>query len=378
LPNPVHEAQSADSTLQINTLGHALGALIMYMFWWHKPLDIERPTIISTESHPAADNVLAYLHMTTKRLPVTYRMAYSEMPEAADMHWVSTWHTAEQNLDAATRSPNFERTSVLAAWRRRVTTWVKPWFTESPEYNSIGLDEWYVERPRPRPCAGVGEESPVTVSIVDLLARRQHTRLPHDVELQPTGLSCKHDVELSKSDTLRWVLAMALLKETDPKNLEAQSSADSWNRVADRASDLPPLDLDPNHLDWTLLLAFNISSMLYGGLHAIAWNAHFASGHRRALWHLSSAGVMGFFAISTLILYVERKLFHKPKAVNVALKATHFVLYRIELAGTLFFAGLLTFLAARTYLLVECYISLTDLPKEAYNVPQWSAFVPHI
>jgi hypothetical protein len=347
----------------------------MYMFWWHKPLDVERPTIISTESHPAADNVLAYLHMTTKRLPVTYRMAYSEMPEAADMHWVSTSYTVEQNLGAATRPPNFERTSVLTAWRRRVTTWVKPWVTESLEYNTIDLEEWDEERPRP--CAGVGEESPVMVSIDDLL-KKKHTHLRHNVELQPTGLSCKHDVKLSKSDILRWVLAMALLKETDPKGLEAQLSVDSWNRVADRVSDLPPLDLDPNHLDWHLLLAFNISSMLYGGLHAIAWNAYFASGHRRALWHLSSVGVMGFFAISTLILYIERKLFHKPKAVNVALKATHFVLYRIELAGTLFFAGLLTFLAARTYLLVECYISLTDLPKEAYDVPRWSAFVPHI
>jgi hypothetical protein len=63
------------------------------------------------------------------------------------------------------------------------------------------------------------------VSIVDLLARQQHTHLPHDVELQPTGLRCKHDVELSKSDTLRWVLATTICNKS--VNLADLSSCDA-------------------------------------------------------------------------------------------------------------------------------------------------------
>jgi hypothetical protein len=60
------------------------------------------------------------------------------------------------------------------------------------------------------------------------------------------------------------------------------------------------------------------------------------------------------------------------------LKASYFALYRLEIAGNMFFAGLLTFLAARTYLLVEYYITLTDLPREAYDMPLWSRFAPHV
>lgn len=347
----------------------------MYIFWWHKPLDIEQPTIITSEYSSTADEVLAYLHMTTKRLPVPYRTFYSEMAEAADVHYVPTLHQAEQDTGNATESTNFDRTFALTVWRRHFMTWATPWLTKSPIYREAnGVDYEMPYKERPKSCTGTGEEDPIEVSTKDLLARRQPTFLPHNVELQPTGMSYKRgDVTLSKSDILRWVLAMKLLKDT-----ESDSSADFQNRVTDRVPDLPPLDLDPSHLDWHLLLAFNISSMLYGGLHALAWNIDFASDTRQFLWRLSSVGVMGFFALSTFILAIERMLFHKLKAGNAVQKGSYFVLYRLQIAGVMFCAGLLTFLAARTYLLVECYITLTDLPREAYDMPLWSRFIPHV
>jgi hypothetical protein len=283
----------------------------MYIFWWHKPLDVEQPTIICSKSSSAADEVLAYLYMTTKRLPVPYRRFYSELPEAADIHYVPIFRQAEQKTGNASESTNFHRTSAMTVWRRRLTIWVAPWLTKSPIYhevNGVDREASYVERPKSRP--GAEEERPVEISIEDLLARRQPTFLPRNVELQPTGLSYKHgDVTLSQLDVLRWVLAMKPLKDTMAESPEVDSSANFQNHIADRVPDLPPLDLDPSHLDWHLLLAFNISGMLYGGLHALAWNADFASDTRRVLWRLSSVGVMGFFALSTLVLAIERMLF---------------------------------------------------------------------
>jgi hypothetical protein len=35
--------------LEINTLGHVLCALLIYLFWWHKPLDVRDPTVIAGE-----------------------------------------------------------------------------------------------------------------------------------------------------------------------------------------------------------------------------------------------------------------------------------------------------------------------------------------
>ena len=38
------------SLLELNTLGHALCALLIYMLWWEKPLDVDYPTILSGQT----------------------------------------------------------------------------------------------------------------------------------------------------------------------------------------------------------------------------------------------------------------------------------------------------------------------------------------
>ncbi|KAL8932359.1 MAG: hypothetical protein Q9216_006871, partial [Gyalolechia sp. 2 TL-2023] len=41
------------SLLELNTFGHALCTLVIYIFWWEKPLDIEEPTLITDKKlHP--------------------------------------------------------------------------------------------------------------------------------------------------------------------------------------------------------------------------------------------------------------------------------------------------------------------------------------
>ncbi|EON66247.1 hypothetical protein W97_05640 [Coniosporium apollinis CBS 100218] len=41
------------SLLELNTFGHALCAMLIYLLWWYKPLDVSEPTLITDESaHP--------------------------------------------------------------------------------------------------------------------------------------------------------------------------------------------------------------------------------------------------------------------------------------------------------------------------------------
>ncbi|KAH6721253.1 hypothetical protein BKA61DRAFT_666015 [Leptodontidium sp. MPI-SDFR-AT-0119] len=39
------------SLLELNTFGHCLCALLIYCFWWNKPLDVERPVLIRADSY---------------------------------------------------------------------------------------------------------------------------------------------------------------------------------------------------------------------------------------------------------------------------------------------------------------------------------------
>ena len=45
---------------------------------------------------------------------------------------------------------------------------------------------------------------------------------------------------------------------------------------------------------------------------------------------------------------------------------------------TLFFLLLLVYILARGYLIVECFINLRHLPAGVYDIPDWTAYFPHI
>ena len=36
------------SLLELNTFGHAALALLIYILWWQKPFDVERPSIVNS------------------------------------------------------------------------------------------------------------------------------------------------------------------------------------------------------------------------------------------------------------------------------------------------------------------------------------------
>jgi hypothetical protein len=59
------------SLLELSTFAHAICALVAYAFWWHKPLDVEEPTLVQGQD---ADLVCAGMCMRTdlgSKLPAT-------------------------------------------------------------------------------------------------------------------------------------------------------------------------------------------------------------------------------------------------------------------------------------------------------------------
>lgn len=94
--------------------------------------------------------------------------------------------------------------------------------------------------------------------------------------------------------------------------------------------------------------------LIYGGLHAVAWDAHFPS-------------------------YVERILWRVAVVVIIASTPFYFVAFSETLDAWLLAIGwgLLCFLP-RLYLVVEAFISVRSLPVGAYETVDWVEFLPHI
>ena len=51
----------AISLLELNTFAHAMCTLLIYLLWWHKPLDVEEPTVIQGDNAGAVFAAMAML-----------------------------------------------------------------------------------------------------------------------------------------------------------------------------------------------------------------------------------------------------------------------------------------------------------------------------
>ncbi|PQE18169.1 major facilitator superfamily protein [Rutstroemia sp. NJR-2017a BBW] len=53
--------------LEINTVGHVLCAFMIYIFWFYKPLDINEPTVVSSEKLEELEQLCALMWMSSSR-----------------------------------------------------------------------------------------------------------------------------------------------------------------------------------------------------------------------------------------------------------------------------------------------------------------------
>lgn len=111
-------------------------------------------------------------------------------------------------------------------------------------------------------------------------------------------------------------------------------------------------------------IGFTTVALVYGGLHALAWFAHFDSTTEQLLWRISACVVMGGFPVFLALSVATDRLSNKYYMEMVPLIAVYFLL----LAYTL----------SRAYLVVECFINLSHLPAGVYDIPQWATYFPHI
>jgi len=98
------------SLLEINTAVHAICTLIMYYhFWWHKPLDIEEPTILT---HADTHSIIAFLVITRKYQSVKVSPidmeddGYFEMaPDSGEVITHPVWSCIQYKRSKDTRFP---------------------------------------------------------------------------------------------------------------------------------------------------------------------------------------------------------------------------------------------------------------------------------
>ena len=123
------------------------------------------------------------------------------------------------------------------------------------------------------------------------------------------------------------------------------------------------LDLDGNFV--AFLAAFTIAGFLYGGLHLIAWNSPFPSRTQRLLWRISGIAIAASGPAALILKLISFNVARIMDAGDTLM----------EIVVLVFF---IFYLFARTYLIIECFLSFAYLPPSIIQQPVWSQYFPHI
>lgn len=127
-------------------------------------------------------------------------------------------------------------------------------------------------------------------------------------------------------------------------------------------------------------LCFSLAAFVYGGLHVLAWFAHFGTFTQQVLWRISACVVMGELPI-ILALIGFRDLVWKVQDGFIRFghrRRTPGLKYLEAVTWSLLRLSCLAYVLARAYLVFECFINLFYLPNGVYDVPTWSTYFPHV
>lgn len=372
------------SLLELNTVGHALCTLVIYVFWWEKPLDIEEPTVVQDAGlHP----IVAYMWMSS-RVSAQGHCNY-DMPHGLQDEFHCLWPFSRPTLD------------VLTLTRREAS--------RSPP------------NPNPELLSIPGTSRPHYISAAFQLKQNlQSLLLPNSASHRaPAGLGVRKTAisHLSPTDLARWDLAFTAIRRYDLEDdLRSRHRTATSGRLYSAALNIrvpffhtllnnnlnPRVEMRARNAVLSvapsgIFSGFALSGALYGGLHLAAWATTFSSPLEKLLWQIAGMSVtltgvlFGALAMLVKTKFARRSLSNAIKMVTrkslegsskdgmvkayVAAILMGFV--SCFVVPCLPFLWLL-YLSSRGYLVVESLKNVAFLPPAAFETPAWPAYFPHI
>jgi hypothetical protein len=373
------------SLLELNVSLHAICCLLLYVAWWHKPLDIVQPFVLDVSDERTTRFFLWLLSMG-------HALKCDVMgPDGEIKEGVVLWNFYFQ--------------------KRHQIVEMRPDGTNTLE-NSTTLESSRVQAVQ---VMGQGEPTEAVMTKLDMwqtiygfqfnLVRPKHAR----DWTRWTAMKEAAHVYLSDRD-LKWMKSIFQQRPLDVPPFQAYGSnnippedrrmftKNTWLPVkSDRAlksSRSSPFDvgssskvlryltgLDLSTSDIIFTAGICAAAALYGCIHLLAWNGPFATMREQWMWRIACL-IIATPVIAGLILIVIEQSERILRTVLTYIKANSYVTRRLNdyliyhPAVILFATYSLVYVAARAYVIVECFINLARLPPEVYKEPAWSRYVP--
>ena len=149
------------------------------------------------------------------------------------------------------------------------------------------------------------------------------------------------------------------------------------------------------------LSVFGVAALVYGSVHAAAWNDHFPTTAEAVAWKVSCIYVAGYGCIAmvlgtAVVGRADRKqslsrAYQDPDSslgpprkllLNMLEEITKFIVAIIYFVIVFCFVlgrdSLVFYLLCRGFLVVEVFIGLRSLPKDVFRTPDWTQYLPRL
>jgi hypothetical protein len=360
------------SLLELNTLAHCICALIIFMLWWKKPLDVDSPTLINAEdmtelaafmalcSSPRFSRKPRCSHPCLKLVPEDYE---PRPPESYTDN--VTLRYQEREADTS-QQVQLKQSSFLGL--RFKTHW-------DPRYTQPSLSltpEEQLKMITKRTFGSFQYVGPCD----------KHDDTPRAVKRKPGARKeYVHTLVLTEADQYLWSLASKHLTKygllnqpEDPvrlrQDLEKYLGDCTQRMLVDRVGDIPKIET----LSGAIVVAtLAIAGFLYGGVHLAAWHTIFKTKIEEYLWKISAISLAASGPLGVCVIFIFRS-WKIEREDDMSLGRFLFTC----LLMTILPAVGVVYGAARVYLIAESFINLMYLEESVFVVPNWLQYFPHI
>lgn len=373
------------SLLELNTAAHISFTIAAYHLWWDKPQNMEQPFVVKksnsdilaswlwcySNSDLALAGLLSYAGTELKGDHIIGTMDVFQAPNLN----IRNWYSLEFNKYLYLYTHNTDSTS-----------------DSHPQGGNHGYSKMEF-----KPYGDFGDQKCSTGKHV--LYTKANTALTESFictcnSVETSGLEMQlwigQGLWMGPSEITRLKLAseaaviypvLALIWRSKCSMLDRNSSwlkdifaYEALPSYASEGADMGEVAHLPEHfLFFQSTMFLGPCAFVYGLLHGIALlDYDFATPVEHLLWKIALGGIAVFLILLAVAVVVQVHMdcfgFNTSLTQTSDGKARKWIAYPL----------LTTFFAARTYLLVESFVSLRSVPVSVYKTPDWTGFIPHL
>ena len=354
------------SLLELNTFAHAICALLVYVLWWNKPLDVHEPTVIDV-SHSDVARYICALAWSGPQAPVPHLRRVSPVD---DRLWKRLLDRLRQIIKESTQchlgdgplsnlspgqgsTPKGRMSAQLSGLERPSALHQRPTHFEGLDPEEMKSRIWASSDPpvftlkgaEPIPSTSLNVSNEWSSIDVDEILLE---RIRVVEKLRTLTNSAAYDTAFSRIlNTADSDLCMLKPRELN--------FTDSLMR---QQSDVSPVGRNLAGASGIILSGF-----LYGGLHMIAWGSNtFNSPIEDLAWRIScfvvaGGGLFTFAGVFGLDIATKRKQANRRMDIMKCL---------VYVSAPIYLAFFLLYLVSRVYLLFEVFRNLAFLDPQIY------------